>query len=267
MNLNTRETTRSIGVEVDRPRMRRTTIAALAGVTAVILAGSLPGCGSTVVDKLQAAQRGDPEGMREAITEIGQKLYAMERDGIPYDEGALSAVEFLKELADQNVASLNRAQALSALGRLKRPEVGQLYVRSLTDSFWLVRFEAAKAIYRNPRPDTAQPLIKQLKTERFVEVRIELVRALIAVGTEDSLKIMLEILLDRTFRYSAMKLKAYDGVVQMSGENYALRDIESWEKFYAKRFPLAESIEPISPATPLDRSGDARTLDSALPDE
>ena len=267
MKLNTRETTRSIGVEVDRPRMRRTTIAALAGVTAVILAGSLTGCGSTVVDKLQAAQRGDPEGMREAITEIGQKLYAMERDGIPYDEGALRAVEYLKELVDQKVAPLNRAQALSALGRLKRPEVGQLYVRSLTDSFWLVRFEAAKAIYRNPRPDTAQSLIKQLNTERFVEVRIELVRALIAVGTKDSLKIMLEILLDRTFRYSAMKLKAYDGVVQMSGKNYALRDTESWKKFYAELFPLPASIEPISPATPLDPSGDARTLDSASPEE
>jgi HEAT repeat protein len=239
----------------------------LLGVTTVILAGVLASCSSTVVDKLEAAKRGDPEDMREAITEIGQKLHAMEQSGIPYDEGALSAVEYLKEIVGQRVDPLNRAQALSALGRLKRPEVGQLYVRSLTDSFWLVRFEAVKAIYRNPRPDTARPLIKQLKTERFVEVRIELVRALIAVGTEDSLKTMLEILLDRTFRYSAMKLKAYDGVVQMSGENYALRDIESWEKFYAKRFPLAESIEPISPATPLDRSGDARTLNSALPDE
>lgn len=264
-----RATARSKRMWFDRPRTRAS-VAALAGATTVILAGAvllgvLASCSSTVVDKLEAAKRGDPEDMREAITEIGQKLYAMEQSGVPYDEGALSAVEYLKEIVEQKVDPLNRAQALAALGLLKRPEVGQLYVRSLTDAFWVVRFEAAKAIYRNPQPDTAQPLITQLKKERFDVVRIEMVRALVAIGTEDSLKTMLEILLDLTGRYSAMKLKAYDGAVKMSGKTYALKDRESWEKFQAKRFPPAESIQPGGSPTQPEPAGDARTVDSASP--
>lgn len=262
MESNTRRSERSNEVAVDLRRTRRAGLGAAPAATTITLAGILlviavlAGCSSTVVDKLEAARRGDPEDMREAITEMGDKLYAMERSAIPYDDGARSAVEYLKEITEQKVDPLNRAQALKALGRLQRPDVGQLYVRSLSDPFWLVRLEAAKAIYRNHHPDAAQPLISQLEAERFVEVRIELLRALIAVGTDECLKTVLEILLDRTGRYSAMKLKAYDGVVEMSGRTYALKDIESWEAFYAERFPAAQSIPPVGPPdTPSDPSG------------
>lgn len=262
---NRRDRARSKRMAVGRGRERRRETALVNVLLVMVAALPLTSCSSTVVDKLEAARRGDPEDMREAITEIGEKLYAMEGNGIPYDEGALSAVEYLKEIVEQKVDPINRAQALSALGRLQRPEVGQLYVRSLTDSFWLVRLEAAKAIYRNPHPENAEPLVEQLKKERYVEVRIELLRALIAVGTDLSLKTVLEILLDPTGRYNAMRLKAYNGAVRLSGKTYALKDNKSWNDFYIERYRPAESIEPESPPSSAEPSGAARAPQSAFP--
>ena len=257
MRLNKREMSRSKGFSSIR------VISCRAATIALCLAGvGLGGCSSTVVDKLEAARRGDPEEMRQAITEIGRTLYAMEQDGVPYDEGAWSAVEYLKEIAAGKVNSLNRAQALSALGRLKRADVGQLFVRSLTDPFWLVRFEAARAIYQNPAED-AKPLIDQLKKERFVEVRVELARAVIAIGSTESLKALLLVLLDQTGRYGALKLKVYDGVVKLSGKSFALEDRESWKQYYVERFPPTKSIETDSPPSPAASPDGARALDSA----
>ena len=117
------------------------------------------GCSTTVVDQLGKGRQGNSNDIREAITEIGEKLYTMEQNGVPYDEEHLSAIEYLKEITERKADPLNRSQALYALGKLRRPDVGRLFVQSLPDSFWLVRFEAAKAISQNPHPEDAAPLI------------------------------------------------------------------------------------------------------------
>ena len=89
MKSNTRETTRSKGVDVDRSRMHRSRVAAVVGVTAVILTGSFAGCSSTVVDKLAAARRGDPGGHgREGSSShgAGHELVTIEARTLQRDE-------------------------------------------------------------------------------------------------------------------------------------------------------------------------------------
>ena len=138
---------------------------------------TLTSCETTLIDKLYAARNGDPEDMREAIVGIGEVLYSMEQNGVPYNKAALEAVEYLKEIVTSKADPLNRAQALAALASLTRPKVGELFVISLRDRFWLVRYEAARGISTNPSPEMTDPVIAQLHRETQSEVRGELVNA------------------------------------------------------------------------------------------
>lgn len=211
------------------------------------------GCATSLVDKLYQARNGDPDDMREAITGIGEVLYAMEQEGVDYDEAGLEAVRYLIEVVTSKAANpLNRSQALSALGRLQRPDVSDLFTDSLADRFWLVRLEAAKAIIRHPNPEAAPIVIEQLLQEPRVEVRIELVRNLLEFGPDESLETLLRLHLDQTGRYDAMRLKIYSGLLKFSGEDFPLEDELSWKNYYDAL--VAESESSSSAAPPKERS-------------
>jgi len=213
---------------------------------------TLTSCETTLIDKLYAARNGDPEDMREAIVGIGEVLYSMEQNGVPYNKAALEAVEYLKEIVTSKADPLNRAQALAALASLTRPKVGELFVISLRDRFWLVRYEAARGISTNPSPEMTDPVIEQLHRETQSEVRVELVKALTTLGHDAALETLLALLLDGTGRYDTVKLMVWEGVVEFSGKEFPLEDYGSWKKYSQERFPKTIKGNDGKPSTHSD---------------
>ena len=109
-----------------------------------------------------------------------------------------------------------------------------VYLQALRDgpALWIVRLEAAKAIAAHPAPEAAGPLASQLDEEPRLEVRLEVVRALRAVGGPDALKAVLQALLDGSSRFRAMKLVAYDAACALSGKTFPMEDAISWRRYY-----------------------------------
>ncbi len=208
----------------------------------VCVAASVVGCEATLVDLLVEAEGGDPADMREAIAAIGERLESLEAAGIPYDAGAEAAVAFLQEIVQKDENPHIQAQALLALGRLHRPQVAPLYVESLSSPHWWVRLTAAQALARNPSPLAAEAVIAQLRREQRPEVQTEIVSALIALGPDAALKVLLEMLIDDTERYDAMLLKIHGGVKSFSGRNYGPAEIERWQQYYNEKFSASETI-------------------------
>lgn len=197
-----------------------------------------PGCAENVNDILEEAENGDPESVKEAVILLGEILSQKERAGYPYSDGDNAAIEYLKKVAESSPDATNRARALSSLGRLKRPNLGDLYVKCLEDkSSWLVRKEAADALRQNPNPQAAAPLARQIEVETRTEVRIPIIKALEGAGGEEALKALLQVFLDRSTRFRAMKLATYDSLRKLSGKNFEFEDIPSWRKYYEERFP------------------------------
>ncbi len=219
--------------------------AALAALGVAV--GATVACSSTLVDQLEAARRGDPQDVRAATTALGEMLRAREAERIPYDEGALKAVEYLEEVARSEGDPIQRAQAVAALSRLEQPKIEDLLADSLSDSSWLVRLEAAKGWLRRPAASASAPLARQLRREERVEVRLEIVRALAAVGGPEALRVLLELFLDvdATGRYQSIRLTLYDGLVQLSGEKIPFEQTEAWKQLYETKFGA-----PTNPGAP-----------------
>lgn len=209
----------------------------------------LAGCASSVNDYLVEARRGDPESVQEAVVNVGRLLREKEDRGIPYDKGDEDAVKYLTEVAEIGKDAVNRASAVDNLSHLRRPRLTNIYVRRLEDRSWSVQLDAAKALARNPDADSVPALSKRLDDEIRVEVRLEIVKALTAIGGEPALRKLLEALLDPSGRYAAIRLTVHDGVRKLSGKEFGLGEHERWTRFQAERFPLqSEPAPPLQPA-------------------
>ena len=208
----------------------------------------ISGCAENVNDILEEAKKGDPESVKEAVITLGEILSQKEKSGYPYDEGDLAAIDYLRQVAESSQDAANRARALSSLGRLKHPRLTDLYIKCLEDkSSWLLRKEAAEALRQNPDPQAAAPLARQLEAEPRTEVRIPIVKALGAIGGEEALKALLQVFLDRSARFRAMKLATYDALRKLSSKNFEFEDVPSWRKYYEERFPAPKAEEkPLS---------------------
>jgi HEAT repeat protein len=222
----------------------------------------LASCAGNINDTLEEARRGDPESIRRSVVEIGNLLAQKEASNNPYDEGDAAAINFLRDVAEKSPDSLNRASAIDSLSRLKRLDMSQLYVTSLEDKTWIVQLESARALQAQPRPSAAEPLAQRLEADLRLEVRLEILKALQAVGGERALRALLEAFLDTSPRYENIRLATYDGVRALSGKNYPLEDTVSWQTFHEERFPTERP--PGDPGTkPLE--GGARETPAGAP--
>jgi len=215
-----------------------TVIRALSLLLRLLLVG-LPwilaeGCASSVNDCLAEMQYGDPDSVRAATIEVGELISQKELAGYPLDEGDREAIALLRDLAGKNHDSILRACAVSSLGRLTSPDSMDVFLQALQDNstMWVVRLEAAKAIAAHPAPTAAGPLVKQMEDEQRLEVRLEILKALRAVGGMESLKILLKVFLDNSTRFRNMKLATYEAICALSGKTFALEDSASWKKYY-----------------------------------
>jgi HEAT repeat protein len=197
------------------------------------------GCAGNVNDSLEEARRGDPEAIRESVVLLGDLLRQKEKADYPYDKADLEAVQYLREVAEKSGDEVNRACAIDALAKLLRPDATDLFIGRLEDPSWIVQLESAKALAQHPQAKAAAPLVKRLEEETRMEVRLEILKALAAVGGDDALRAILAAFLDRTARYKNMRLAAYDGLRKLSGKEYAFEEIEKWRAFQGERFPPA----------------------------
>lgn len=209
----------------------------LRAVFLAILGTLLSSCAGNINDTLEEARRGDPESIRRSVVEIGNLLAQKEASNHQFDEGDAAAISFLRDVAERSPDSLNRASAIDSLSRLKRPDVSQIYVASLEDKTWIVQLEAARALQARPEPAAAEPLAQKLEGDLRLEVRLEILKALQAIGGERALRALLEAFLDSSHRYENIRLATYDGVRALSGKNYPLEDMVSWRMLHEERFP------------------------------
>lgn len=238
-------------------------------IAALFLWGVAAGCATDVHTALVEAQRGDPESVRAAVIELGVLLNEKEQGGYPYDEGDRAAIRYLREVSESSKDALNRANAIDSLRRLRRPELTDLYLAGLQDSSWVVQIEAVKALKEKREPRAVKPLSDRLEGDIRMEVRVEMLTALAAIGGTEALETLLFVFLDSSERYENMKLAAYDGVRLLSGEDFAFQDKAAWEEYQEQRFPEADSGEgPPGISQPLRRVGSGTSsVESEPPEE
>ena len=222
------------------------------------------GCASSVNDYLVEARRGDPESVQEAVVNVGRLLREKEERGVPYDKGDEDAVKYLTEVAEIGKDAVNRASAVDNLSHLRRPRLTSLYVRRLEDKSWSVQLDAAKALARNPDPEAVPALSKRLLDEIRLEVRLEVVKALTAIGGEESLKSLLDAFLDPSGRYAGIQLTVYDGARKLSGKDYGQGDRERWRRYRSERFPTPK--EPSASASAGSPDAEKKPLPGTIPE-
>lgn len=212
--------------------------------------GLAAGCATSVNDTLAELKYGDTESVQQAVVDLGEILSQKEASNRPYDEGDKEAIEYLKELAAKSPDDVIRACALASLGRLKRPDLTDLFVAALTDAsaHWVVRLEAARAIRGRPQPQAAGALARQLAEEPRMEVRSEIIKAAQAVGGDEVLKSILDFFLDRSRRSAGLRLSAYNAARVLSGQNFEFEDTARWTEYRDRRFPEKAVVPDKAPA-------------------
>ncbi len=203
----------------------------------------LSGCASSVNDYLVEARRGDPESVTEAVVNVGKLLREKEGRGVTFDRGDEEAVKYLTEVAEIGKNAVNRASAIDSLSHLRRPRLTSLFLRRLEDKSWGVQLEAARALSRNPDPEALPALTKRLDDEIRIEVRLEIVKALAAVGGEEALRTLLDALLYPSGRYGEIRLTVFDSVRQLSGKDFGLAELERWSRYKSERFPVPKPTD------------------------
>ncbi|MBI4601066.1 MAG: HEAT repeat domain-containing protein [Planctomycetes bacterium] len=206
-------------------------------VTGLAAGAVAAGCAGNVNDTLAEAKRGDPEGVKQAVVDLGLLLRQKEAADRPYDRADEAAVEYLREAAEKSVEAVTRAIAVQSLGQLRRPDWIDLAIGKLDDRSWIVQKEAAEALGRRPDPRASGPLARKLEGELRAEVRLEVLKALTQTGGEEALKALLSAFLDASARYRNMKLAAFDGARQLSGKDFPFEDAKRWRGYYEERFP------------------------------
>lgn len=227
-------------VVASTPRLRGL-VASLLAVALVFL----PGCQRSLSSIILVLKNpsADTETVRENVVALGDYLAEKEVSGRPFDEGERLAVELLKDVvANKNQALVNRMSALSALRRLRSVDLIDLYVETLDDDHWGVRWEAAKCLVAHPDPRASRKLGERLRKEQQPEVVLDIVKALAAIGDRTSLRSLLEaFLFDPTGRYRGHRLKIHGTLKRLSGRDHAITEDEKWRQYYEEEFPAEEA--------------------------
>ena len=145
-------------------------------------------CGRTVINVLKEARSGSPEDVEAAISMLGRLLVYKERSKIEFDAGDRAALDFLRDAAVESSMRTHRALAVAALGELQSIEATDIFLKALDDELWLTRLNAVRALRLHARDDFAAPLRKRLEAETEVDVRIEIVKALAAIGSDEAIE-------------------------------------------------------------------------------
>ena len=225
------------------------------GVAAAGAAAALAcGCAASLNEYLLMAQKGDEQQVREAIVGIGEELRERQHAGYAFSEGEVQAVAYLKDVAIAHRDPISRMEAISALAGLDDPGAERVFLETIDDDHFGVRWESAKALTRHPVAGSSPVLTQRIVEEPKPEVRIDLIRALIAVGDRQALRTLLEIFLEQASlehsgRYAYNQLTIYEGIREISGLEHPFEEWAAWKEFYEREFHAETRPEP-EPAPP-----------------
>jgi HEAT repeat protein len=204
----------------------------------LLLAVSLAaGCARSVNDYLAEARSGSPSAVKDAVVAIGQILYHKESAGIPYDKADQEAVLYLKEVAATDSVPMDRAEAVSSLGPLRKADASDVIIASLKDPFWLVRYQAVRFMGLSGDEKYAQPLRDLLAGEARAEVRLEVVKALGLIKGPIALRTLLEVFLTPGEGGLDPQVLAYMAIRDLTGMDQGFAEARTkWREFYRSKF-------------------------------
>ena len=196
----------------------------------------LAGCGTSSQDLLLEVRKGETY----SISDLGQHLSSRETAGEELSKGDLAAIELLRDVAGTDPVVANRMRAITALADLESIENKDTFTKALKSEYWGVRWEAAKAITAHPDPGAVPGLIFMLKNETESIILLDAVKALSAIGDEESLKALLLVYFDLTPRHANNRMKAHAALCQITGKNIPFDDVEGWLDYSRARPPATK---------------------------
>tara|TARA_B100000470_G_C19774044_1_gene384418 strand:+ start:279 stop:956 length:678 start_codon:yes stop_codon:yes gene_type:complete len=193
----------------------------------------LAGCGTSSQDLLLEVRKGETY----SILDLGQHLSSREAAGEEFSKGDLAAIELLRDVAGNDTVVANRMRAIAVLAGLESIESKDTFTKALKSEYWGVRWEAAKAVTAHPDPGAVPGLIFMLKNETESIILLDAVKALSAIGDEESLKALLLVYFDLTPRHANNRMKAHAALCQITGKNIPFDDVEGWLDYSRARPP------------------------------
>ena len=193
----------------------------------------LAGCGTSSQDLLLEVRKGETY----SILDLGQHLSSREAAGEEFSKGDLAAIELLRDVAGNDTVVANRMRAIAVLAGLESIESKDTFTKALKSEYWGVRWEAAKAVTAHPDPGAVPALIFMLKNETESIILLDAVKALSAIGDEESLKALLLVYFDLTPRHANNRMKAHAALCQITGKNIPFDDVEGWLDYSRARPP------------------------------
>jgi HEAT repeat protein len=141
------------------------------------------------------------------------------------------AVPVLKDAFSERDTWL-RAYAVYALAQFDDPKTGELLMRALKDSFWRVRVSAAKGLADLALGESVPILTYKAERDPVMKVRVEAAKALAAIGTEDAVTNLQEIVSSERTPLS-LRIEAIQALVHQdlsSHLSFIMKTIEKdWE--------------------------------------
>jgi len=195
----------------------------------------LAGCGTSSQDLLLEVRKGETY----SILDLGQHLSSREAAGEEFSKGDLAAIELLRDVAGTDPIVANRMRAIAVLADLESIASKDTFTKALKSEYWGVRWEAAKAVTAHPDPGAVPGLIFMLKNETESIILLDAVKALSAIGDEESLKALLLVYFDLTPRHANNRMKAHAALCQITGKNIPFDDVEGWLDYSRTRPPEA----------------------------
>lgn len=193
----------------------------------------LAGCGTSSQDLLLEVRKGETY----SILDLGQHLSSREAAGEEFSKGDLAAIELLRDVAGNDTVVANQMRAIAVLADLESIESKDTFTKALKSEYWGVRWEAAKAVTAHPDPGAVPGLIFMLKNETESIILLDAVKALSAIGDEESLKALLLVYFDLTPRHANNRMKAHAALCQITGKNIPFDDVEGWLDYSRARPP------------------------------
>ncbi|MCF7939094.1 MAG: HEAT repeat domain-containing protein [Spirochaetales bacterium] len=126
--------------------------------------------------------------------------------------GDPSAVTALSEALQTEDTTL-RTYAVAALGTFSTEEAKKAVVGATKDNFWKVRLEAAKALGKQRHLPALEILEYQIKHDPVPQIRAAAVKAVAAMGTKESEKIVSEVFTDSSYKPD-LRLAALRGMIE-----------------------------------------------------
>ena len=194
------------------------------------------GCARNVNDYLAEARSGEPGAVKDAVVAIGDLLYRKEAARLAFSPADQEAIGYLKDVAGSSPIPINRAVALGSLARLKKAQAGDIFLASIKDPFWPVRFEAARAMEYQSEERFAAPLHELIARETRPEVRLEAVKALGKIRSPVAVKALLEVFLEPGEAAQDTQLQAYLALKEQTSLSYGFDDRKMWDDYYREHF-------------------------------